>query len=109
MAANITAKADANSSAMNRAVDWFRQGATASAAAAAAAAAATAATAAAAVSVLTSDASASAPAAAATAASAAEAVAAVSATTAMRYTVIFIIMRRFYTGGRCIAVHYGAV
>ena len=78
MAANITAKADVNASAMNRAVDWLRQGATASAAAAAAAAAATAATAAAAVSVLTSDASASAPATAATAASAAEAVAAVA-------------------------------
>lgn len=48
MTANIIAKADVNASAMTRAVDWLRQGATASAAAAAAAAAAATATAAAA-------------------------------------------------------------
>ena len=80
MTANITAMADASASALNRAVDWLRQGAATSAFAAASAAAA--ATAAAAASAPTSDAAASAPAAAATAASAAEAAAAVAATTA---------------------------
>ena len=39
MTANVTAKADANASAVNRAVGWLHQGAAASAAAAAAAAA----------------------------------------------------------------------
>ena len=75
MTANITAKADANASAMNRAVGWLHQGAAASAAAAAAAAATAA-------SALTSHASASAPAAAATAASAAEAATAPAAAAA---------------------------
>ena len=68
MTANTAAKADANASAMNRAVDWLHQGAaasaTAAAAAASAAAAAAAPTAAAAAAAPTSDAAASAPAAA---------------------------------------------